>query len=224
MPLVLSGSTGIVEGNIADSAITTPKIANGAVVAADLHTTAIQDKLGYTPASKAGETFTGNLAIAYDGFPALKFKNAAGADEAEIYCGTGANDLNIVNYNTAPINFNTASSTRFTINGNGTLRLAHSYSGGGSTSTAAPLDTTKRSAIVYAFGNENAFRNVSFGTWHLVYAQTNNSWSIAQSTQTTQGNGYGTVTLGINGNFISLGFAVSSIGGWMLNIMYFGDY
>ena len=36
MPLVLSGSTGIVEGNIADSAITTNKIANGAVVAADI--------------------------------------------------------------------------------------------------------------------------------------------------------------------------------------------
>lgn len=36
MPLVLSGSTGIVEGNIANSAITTSKIASGAVVAEDI--------------------------------------------------------------------------------------------------------------------------------------------------------------------------------------------
>ena len=36
MALVLSGSTGIVEANIADNAITTNKIANGAVAAADL--------------------------------------------------------------------------------------------------------------------------------------------------------------------------------------------
>lgn len=39
MPLVLSGSTGIVEANIADSAITTNKIATGAVSAADLAST-----------------------------------------------------------------------------------------------------------------------------------------------------------------------------------------
>ena len=152
MPLVLSGSTGIVSANIAD----------GSVTANDLHTTAVTDKLGYTPASKAGETFSGNLAIAYDGYPALKFRNAAGTDKAEMYCGTSANDLNIVNYNTAPINFNTANSTRLSINGNGTLKLSHSYSGGGSTSTAAPLDTTKRSAVVYAFGNENCFTKL---TW-----------------------------------------------------------
>jgi hypothetical protein len=59
MPLVLSGSTGIVEGNIADSAITTGKIANSNVTATNLHTTAVTDKLGYTPANKAGDTFTG---------------------------------------------------------------------------------------------------------------------------------------------------------------------
>jgi len=41
MPLVLSGSTGIVSGNIADAAVTTPKIADGAVVAADIANGAI---------------------------------------------------------------------------------------------------------------------------------------------------------------------------------------
>jgi len=46
MPLVLSGSTGIVEGNIADSAITTNKIANGAVVAADLAAGAARANFG----------------------------------------------------------------------------------------------------------------------------------------------------------------------------------
>ena len=77
MPLVLSGSTGIVEGNIANSAVTTPKIANGAVVAADLHDTAIQDKLGYTPANKSGETFTGTLGTSSNlVYRQLKFDNS----------------------------------------------------------------------------------------------------------------------------------------------------
>ena len=52
MPLVLSGSTGIVEGNIADSAITSSKIASAA---------AITDKLGYTPTNKAGDIATGQI-------------------------------------------------------------------------------------------------------------------------------------------------------------------
>lgn len=46
MPLVLSGSTGIVESNIANGAITTPKIADGAVVAADLAVGAARANLG----------------------------------------------------------------------------------------------------------------------------------------------------------------------------------
>jgi hypothetical protein len=54
MAITLNGSTGIVETNIADSAITTAKIANNAVTATDLHTTAITDKLGYTPLNKLG--------------------------------------------------------------------------------------------------------------------------------------------------------------------------
>lgn len=35
------------------------RVADGAVTAAKLHTTAVTDKLGFTPANKAGETFTG---------------------------------------------------------------------------------------------------------------------------------------------------------------------
>lgn len=43
-----------------------------------------------------GGNFTQNIGIALDGYPALKFRNAAGADKAEIYVGTGAGDLNVV--------------------------------------------------------------------------------------------------------------------------------
>ena len=42
-----------------------------------------------------GGNFTQNIGIALDGYPALKFRNAAGADKAEIYVGTGAGDLNV---------------------------------------------------------------------------------------------------------------------------------
>ena len=40
--------------------------------------------------------FTQNISIARDGYPALKFRNAAGTDKAEIYVGTGVGDLNVV--------------------------------------------------------------------------------------------------------------------------------
>ncbi len=37
------------------------RVADGAVTAVKLHTTAVTDKLGYTPLNKAGDTLTGNL-------------------------------------------------------------------------------------------------------------------------------------------------------------------
>lgn len=43
-----------------------------------------------------GGNFTQNVGIALDGYPALKFRNAAGTDKAEIYVGTSAGDLNVV--------------------------------------------------------------------------------------------------------------------------------
>ena len=46
-----------------DNSVTANSIQNSAVTAAKLHTTAVTDKLGYTPANKAGDTFTGNVAV-----------------------------------------------------------------------------------------------------------------------------------------------------------------
>lgn len=46
-----------------DNSVTANSIANSAVTAAKLHTTAVTDKLGYTPANKAGDTFTGAVTI-----------------------------------------------------------------------------------------------------------------------------------------------------------------
>lgn len=51
----------ITGGNVADGSIETVDIKDKAVTAAKLGDTAIADKLGYTPANKAGDTFTGNV-------------------------------------------------------------------------------------------------------------------------------------------------------------------
>ena len=53
---------------IADGEVTEAKIATGAVTASKLSSTAITDKLGYTPANKAGDTFTGRVRINGSGF------------------------------------------------------------------------------------------------------------------------------------------------------------
>jgi hypothetical protein len=49
----------ITTAKIADANVTTAKVADSAVTAAKLASTAVTDKLGYTPANKAGDTFTG---------------------------------------------------------------------------------------------------------------------------------------------------------------------
>ena len=76
--------------------ITSTNIGANAVTSSALSNTALTTALGYTPANKAGDTFTNNINIGYDGYPSLKYKNAAGTDKAEIYVGTSAGDLNIV--------------------------------------------------------------------------------------------------------------------------------
>lgn len=81
--------TKITSTNIGANAVTSALIAN-------VSSSTITTGLGYTPANKAGDTFTNNINIGYDGYPAIKFRNAAGTDKAEMYVGTSAGDLNIV--------------------------------------------------------------------------------------------------------------------------------
>ena len=60
MAIILDGTTGITAPDITSAAgLDASDINDGAVTAAKLHTTAVTDKLGYTPANKAGDIFTG---------------------------------------------------------------------------------------------------------------------------------------------------------------------
>jgi hypothetical protein len=64
MSIILNGTTGITTPDIQSAAgLDATDINDGAVTAAKLHTTAVTDKLGYTPVNKAGDTITGNLVI-----------------------------------------------------------------------------------------------------------------------------------------------------------------
>ena len=59
---ILGSNTAL--GNLATlNTITDTQIENNAITAPKLHTTSVQDKLGYTPANKAGDTFSGPLII-----------------------------------------------------------------------------------------------------------------------------------------------------------------
>ena len=57
MPLVLNGSTGVVEANIADSAVTSNKIANGTIATGDLAAGAIT--FGILPSGSVLQVITG---------------------------------------------------------------------------------------------------------------------------------------------------------------------
>jgi hypothetical protein len=60
MSIVLDGTTGITTPDIQSAAgLDATDINDGAVTAAKLHTTAVTDKLGYTPANIAGQTYSG---------------------------------------------------------------------------------------------------------------------------------------------------------------------
>ena len=62
MSIILNGTTGITTPDIESAAgLDTSDINDNAVTAAKLHTTAVTDKLGYTPVNKAGDSMTGAL-------------------------------------------------------------------------------------------------------------------------------------------------------------------
>lgn len=59
MAIILDGTTGITAPDITSAAgLDTSDINDNAITAAKLHTTAVTDKLGYTPASVAGQVYS----------------------------------------------------------------------------------------------------------------------------------------------------------------------
>lgn len=56
-------NSAITTAKVADGAVTTAKVTDGNITAAKLASTAVTDKLGYTPVNKAGDTMTGSLTV-----------------------------------------------------------------------------------------------------------------------------------------------------------------
>jgi hypothetical protein len=94
------------------------------------------------------------------------------------------------------------------------------YSGGGATNTAFALNTTYRGARIRARGAENGNNNTSY-TEYLGIWSSSTGWNIVQTARAANGNGYGSIILGISGNYVTVSFDVSTIGGWWANVEYF---
>ena len=56
-------NSAVTTAKVADGAVTTAKVTDGNITAAKLASTAVTDKLGYTPVNKAGDTMTGTLQV-----------------------------------------------------------------------------------------------------------------------------------------------------------------
>ena len=206
----------VTTAKITDANVTTAKIADANVTSGKLASGAAVSNIGYTPANKAGDTFTGDITSnnvtmsdysLYDGF-ATKVANGAGvgilsdssAHNAYIYFGTGTTSGNQQNAAIGRIggdvlSFFTASTSRMSIDGSG--RVTKPYQ---------PMFSVYKS-------NGNVTSSTGAGT-QIVY----NSVQVNVSSSYNTGNGYFTAPIAGTYYFSAMGMAQSISGNYDIQL------
>jgi hypothetical protein len=114
--------------------------------------------------------------------------------------------------------FTTASGERMRILPAGNLRFATLVGGSGASSTAYLLDTTYPWALIFVGGQENLPVNMSF--YMGIAVRSSSTYTLTQIAKPSHGNGFGTVNVAMNGNYLNISFAAGS-GNYAVNVMYF---
>jgi len=109
---------------------------------------------------------------------------------------------------------------RMRILSSGETSQSAAYNGGGATNTAFALNTNFLAARIRARGAENGNNNTSY-TEYLAIWSSASGWNVTRTARAANGNGYGSINLGISGNYVTVSFDVSTIGGWWANVEYF---
>jgi|688.fasta_scaffold213290_3 hypothetical protein len=98
------------------------------------------------------------------------------------------------------------------------LRFPALGSGSGASSTAYLLDTTYPNALIFVAGQENLPVNMSF--YMGIAVRSSSTYTLTQIAKPAHGNGFGTVNVAMNGNYLNISFAAGS-GNYAVNVMYF---
>ena len=98
------------------------------------------------------------------------------------------------------------------------LRFPALASGSGASNTAYLLDTTYPNALIFVAGQENLPVNMSF--YMGIAVRSASTYTLTQIAKPAHGNGFGTVNVGMNGNYLDISFAAGS-GNYAVNVMYF---
>jgi len=90
--------------------------------------------------------------------------------------------------------------------------------GSGASSTAYLLDTTYQNALIFVAGQENSPVNQSF--YMGIAVRSASTYTLTQIAKPAHGNGFGTVNVAMNGNYLNISFAAGARI-YAVNVMYF---
>jgi hypothetical protein len=113
----------------------------------------------------------------------------------------------------------TNSAQRMKILSTGNLQFRSLATATGGSTTAYLLDTSYQNALIFVAGQENAPVNQSF--YMGIAVRSSSTYTLTQIAKPAHGNGFGTVNVAMNGNYLNISFAAADAGVWTVNVIYF---